>query len=213
VLANSNILLQPPTVANPKEEIGVVWINGALCSTEAYRKIAVAFQEEAAANGIKAWVDIPSFVFETPEPLEMSSAINSAKSALSDAGFKGSYFVASHSLGTVQIQSYLEKNPDAFEASIMMGGGLTREKYVNNNSTGLTEINHTPSLSIHGTKDGLYRISRSAEAYYHQVENIDPKLKNLHPVVTIEGGSHGTFMDETMLSSFVFANDLMPEIT
>ena len=101
MLANSNILLKPPAVANPKEEIGVVWINGALCSTEAYRKIATAFQEEAAANGIKAWVDIPSFVFETPEPMEMSSAINTAKSSMTDAGFKGNFFVASHSLGTV----------------------------------------------------------------------------------------------------------------
>ena len=56
-----------------------------------------------------------------------------------------------------------------------MGGGLTREKYVNNNSTGLTEIlNMIPSMSIGGTKDGQYRISRGAEGYYHQVENIDP---------------------------------------
>ena len=212
VMANSNILLQPPAVASPKAEIGVVWINGALCSTESYKKIAVAFQNEAAANGIKAWVDIPSFVFETPEPMEMTSAINTAKSAMTDAGFKGKFYVASHSLGTVQIQSFLEKNPDAFEASIMMGGGLTREKYVNDNSTGLTVINHTPSLSIFGSKDGLYRISRAAEAYYHQVENIDPKYKNKHGVVVIEGGSHGTFMDETMLSTFVYDNDLNPEI-
>ena len=49
VMANANILLQPPAVASPVEEIGVVWINGALCATEAYKKIAVAFQEEAAA--------------------------------------------------------------------------------------------------------------------------------------------------------------------
>lgn len=56
-----------------------------------------------------------------------------------------------------------------------MGGGLTREKYVNNNSTGLTEIlDMIPTMSISGTKDGLYRISRGAEGYYHQVANIAP---------------------------------------
>jgi len=55
-----------------------------------------------------------------------------------------------------------------------MGGGITRGNYVNNNSTGLTEIDMIPTLSIHGTKDGLYRISRSAEGFYHQVENIAP---------------------------------------
>jgi len=95
----------------------------------------------------------------------------------------------------------------------MMGGGLLRDNYVNNNATGLTEITTTPSLSIFGTKDGLYRISRSAEAYFHQVENIAPAMKNKYPVVVVEGGSHGTFMDEKMLSSFVAKNDLMPEIT
>lgn len=49
VLANSNILLPPPAVENVKEEIAVVWINGALCSTEAYKGIATEFQKQAAA--------------------------------------------------------------------------------------------------------------------------------------------------------------------
>ena len=43
VIASSSILIKPPAVASVKEEIGVVWINGALCSTEAYRGIAVEF--------------------------------------------------------------------------------------------------------------------------------------------------------------------------
>jgi hypothetical protein len=100
-----------------------------------------------------------------------------------------------------------------FAAHIMMGGGILRENYVNNNSTGLTEIDMITSLSIHGTKDGLYRISRSAESFYHQVENIASTYKNKFPVVVVEGGSHGTFMDETKMSSYVQSHDLMPDIT
>jgi pimeloyl-ACP methyl ester carboxylesterase len=100
-----------------------------------------------------------------------------------------------------------------FAAHIMMGGGILRENYVNNNSTGLTEIDMITSLSIHGTKDGLYRISRSAEGFYHQVENIASTYKNKFPVVVVEGGSHGTFMDETKMSSYVQSHDLMPDIT
>jgi len=76
----------------------------------------------------------------------------------------------------------------------------------------LTEINTVPSLSIHGSKDGLYRISRSAEAFYHQVENIAPAYKNRYPVVVAEGVSHASFMDEKMMSSFVAANDLMADM-
>ena len=215
VLADSNVLLPPPAVENAKEEIAVVWINGAFCSTEAYKTLAQEFQKQAAAEGIKAWVDIPAFVFETPEPLEMSEAINTAKSVLQQGGFPegNKMFVASHSLGTYQTQNFLKKNPDAFEGHMMMGGGITRDNYVNNNATGLTEINLVPSVSIFGSKDGLYRISRAAEAYFHQVENIAPAMKNRYPVVVVEGASHGTFMDEKMLPSKVASDDLQPDIT
>jgi hypothetical protein len=39
----ANVLLTPPAVSQVKEEIAVVWIVGALCSTEAYRGIATEF--------------------------------------------------------------------------------------------------------------------------------------------------------------------------
>jgi pimeloyl-ACP methyl ester carboxylesterase len=145
----------------------------------------------------------------------MNGAIKGAINDLTKAGFPAGkkLFVASHSLGTVQTQAYVLKNPNVFTAQIMMGGGITREKYVNNNSTGLTEINMIPTLSIHGTKDGLYRISRSAEGYYHQVENIAPKYKDKFPVVIVHGGSHGTFMDQTKLPLLVRNTDLMPDVT
>ena len=48
-----------------------------------------------------------------------------------------------------------------------MGSDLLRtERKINND--GKTEIDFpVPTLSISGTKDGLFRITRVAESYYH----------------------------------------------
>ena len=63
-----------------------------------------------------------------------------------------------------------------------------------------------------GTKDGLYRISRNAESYWHQVKNIDSKEKGRYPVVLLKGVSHASFMDETMMPSLVKASDLKADV-
>lgn len=85
----------------------------------------------------------------------------------------------------------------------------------NDNNTGLTLIdNKIPTLTIAGTKDGLYRITRAAEGYFHSYENIDPSQKGRFPVVIVPTGSHATFMDESLpLPSNVKKNDLKAEIS
>jgi len=56
-----------------------------------------------------------------------------------------------------------------------MAGGLARDHRSNNNDTGLTEFNYdVPTLSIFASKDGLQRVTRAAEAYFHQFLNIQP---------------------------------------
>jgi len=80
-----------------------------------------------------------------------------------------------------------------------MGGGLLRGHHSNNNETGLTEFNfETPSLTICGTKDGLYRVFRCAEDYFHQFLNIEPSQAGKYPIHLLDGGDHGSFMDDTM---------------
>jgi hypothetical protein len=56
-----------------------------------------------------------------------------------------------------------------------MAGNLLRDHRSNNNETGLTEIIYdVPTLSIMGTRDGLFRVTRAVEGYFHQVLNIVP---------------------------------------
>ena len=95
-----------------------------------------------------------------------------------------------------------------------MGSGLDREHRSNNNETGLTEFNYeVPTLSICGTKDGLFRVTRAAENYFHQFLNIDPSQAGKYPIHVLEGGSHGSFMDEDILSKLVQSRDLKPALS
>lgn len=48
-------------------------------------------------------------------------------------------------------------------------------------------------MTIGGTKDGLMRISRIAESYWHQVTNIDPSQAEMFPVEALEGVAHYQF--------------------
>jgi len=66
----------------------------------------------------------------------------------------------------------------------------------------------TPTLTLGGTKDGLMRISRVAESFWHAHENISSEQKDLFPVVALEGVSHMGFMSGTA-PSFVAKRDLV----
>jgi hypothetical protein len=58
-------------------------------------------------------------------------------------------------------------------------------------------------LTLSGTKDGLMRVTRSAEAYWHGMTNVQSSQAGKYPVVILEGMSHAGYMDGTMLPKFV----------
>jgi hypothetical protein len=112
------------------------------------------------------------------------------------------------------VENYTIKHPDEIKGQILMGGSLLRSMRHNDNSTGLTVIEtEVPTLVLAGSKDGLYRITRNAESYWHQVINITPSQKGKYPVILLKGASHASFQDETMMSSVVKASDLKADIT
>ena len=92
-----------------------------------------------------------------------------------------------------------------------MGGGILRTHRSNNNDTGLTHFDYpVPTLTICGTKDGLYRVTRAAEGYFHQFLNIEKSEAGKYPIHIVQGGTHGSFMDDTMLPTLVRERDLKP---
>lgn len=213
VLASA-IVLKPPASAKG-DDIGIVFIQGALCNNKAYTKLATEMQNELASQNIRAWFGLPDFVGHMPEPLQVGSVVADGKKSLKAAGFSGSdFYVAAHSLGVGIIQNYTVKHPTEFLGQIFMGGSLIRTMRQNDNSTGLTDIVHpNPTLVLAGTKDGLYRITRNAESYWHQVQNISPHQKGQYPVVLMKGLSHASFMDDSMMPLPVKDQDLKADVS
>lgn len=89
-------------------------------------------------------------------------------SDLKKAGFTGdNIFLAAHSLGGVFAQQYAQSHPDAMKGLILQGSVLLRNtRKVQTN--GFTKFNtNMPTLTLCGELDGLMRITRCAESYFH----------------------------------------------
>lgn len=93
-----------------------------------------------------------------------------------------------------------------------MGSVLTRD-HRSIEADGTSKFNYNvPTLTIGGTKDGLMRISRVAESFWHAHDNITPSQKDLFPVVALEGVSHAQFMSGVPPSA-VKNRDLKPDVS
>lgn len=89
-------------------------------------------------------------------------------------GFTGDNVVmAGHSLGGVMSQNWTKDQSDLVKAQVLMGSTLTREKR-SINIDGTTHFDYgVPTMTIAGTKDGLMRISRISEQFWHTNINIE----------------------------------------
>ena len=75
--------------------------------------------------------------------------------------------LAGHSLGGVMAQNYAKAHSDVIKGQILMGSVLMRDKRTLKDD-GTTHFDYdVPTLTLGGTKDGLMRVSRLAEAYWH----------------------------------------------
>lgn len=110
-------------------------------------------------------------------------------------------------------QNYAKGRTD-IKGQILMGSVMLRDKR-SINDQGETDFNYTiPTLTITGTKDGLLRVSRAAESYWHQYNNIKSDQAGFFPILALEGVAHSSFMDSAIpLPSFVTKHDLNPEIS
>lgn len=69
-------------------------------------------------------------------------------------------------------------------------------------------------MSVGGTKDGLMRISRMSESFWHTNINIDKSQYQMFPTVAFEGVSHSQFMDDDVKIPITVRNkDLKADIS
>jgi hypothetical protein len=133
---------------------------------------------------------------------------------ITTSGFEGeNWFLAAHSLGGVMTQDFMTSgstSPDAslFKGQILMSSVLLRSTRSIDESEGTSVYDYsTPTLTIGGSKDGLMRITRVAESYWHQITNIAETQATLFPVEVLEGVAHYQFAGGVP-PSFVQKNDL-----
>ena len=92
-----------------------------------------------------------------------------------------------------------------------MGSVLLRSTHELNDD-GTTHFNYdVPTLTLGGTKDGLMRVSRLTEAYWHQAKNIESAQAGMFPVFAMEGTAHMSYMTGEPPSS-VKSRDLRPDV-
>ena len=207
------VYLTPSPATFPLKPIAIIWIPGMECKPEAYKTIAEEFQRVAAEKGYKAWIGIPEFTLDIPEPLEMAHCVESTFDVLkSEYSFPGEQiYLAAHSLGGVMAQKYANGKSNFIKGQILMGAVLLRDTRHITEKGETTFDYEIPTLTLNGELDGLLRISRSAEAYWH-TNNVVKDQADKFPVVALEGLSHSSFMDFSMLPSAVTSNDIQPEM-
>jgi pimeloyl-ACP methyl ester carboxylesterase len=208
----ADVLVLPPSAGTTGEEVAIVWIHGADCDPAGYTAFANEIQATGAEAGQKIWVGLPKFLFDIPEPLLINGYVKDTLDEIRAAGFTGDQIlIAGHSLGGVMTQDYAQSNLDFIKGQILMGSVLTRDKHTLNDD-GSTHWNYdVPTLTLGGTKDGLMRVTRLTEAYWHQIKNVESAQAGKFPIYAMEGTSHMSYMTGDAPRT-VRKHDLQPDV-
>ena len=86
--------------------------------------------------------------------------------------------IASHSQYSAAVQKWLIQHQPSFDSmnidgQVLIGAAPIRDAvHINKDGTSKLDFN-IPTLSISGELDGLMRVSRVAESFYHTYHNIE----------------------------------------
>ena len=198
-----DVILKPLNQSGP--EVALILIQGADIKPEQYVPLAQSVQN---VSEYALWVGIVECPLDLPAPLEVSVGVNRILSTMRSSGMTAtSVFFAGHSLGGAALQDYLYSDVKSAPGQILLGSFLLR-KYRN-------ESYPVPTITIGGELDGLARVTRIMEEYYHRVLHSTEEQKiasATFPVVVVEGLSHMQFASGDP-PALVKDRDLQPEIS
>lgn len=171
-----------------------------------YVPLASALQEKA---DLCLWVAVPEFPANEPRPGMLDSVIQSTLEQLQQAKLStnASLFMAGHGAGGITLQDWLAEEERVsvsnLKGQVLLGSYLQR-KY---RSSGYP----LATLTLGGELDGLTRVTRLAEAYWHQVlRPPTPGSAARFPVTVLPGVSHMQFASGEA-PAVIKARDLKPE--
>ena len=196
-----DVIYQP--LKKGQEEVALILMQGAQVTPTQYAPLMKQIQ---SASEYSLWIGIPQYPLDTVEPLVIESGIQRVIKGMKSQGMNTSLlFLAGHSLGGAMLQDYVHSNPTGIKGQILMGSYLER-KYKN-------QAYPTPTLTIGGELDGLSRVTRVMESYYHYtLYPYQGNKPNLFPVVVVQGMSHMQFASGTP-PFLVKERDLKSEIS
>lgn len=212
VAMSTEIILSPPSGSTGKP-VGILWVQGAGSQPSSYTKIATEFQNQVSTLGYKVWIAISDMDVKASDNETFGKFYSNSVIALANAGFSGGpIFAAAHSLGGVMLQDWAKGNSDKVKGLMLMGSVLTRDLR-SINSSGTSHFSYPlPVLTVGGTRDGIMRISRIAESYWHGVKNIESDQLHNFPVVALEGVAHHSFMSSPY-PSLISSDDLTSSVS
>ena len=195
------MVLEP--VKRTGSEAALVLIQDLQILPEQYLPLARAVQN---ASNLTLWVGIPQFSLNAPTEFDISRGVERILGSLKEAGFNGKVAFAGHSLGGASLQRYLADNPSLSRAQVLLGSFLLREYR--------TSPYPVPTLTVGGEMDGVCRVTRIMESYYHSVihaVNYTVAVRDF-PVVVVEGMSNMQFASGAV-PPLTKDLDLQPEIS
>jgi hypothetical protein len=205
-----DIVMKPQGDASTsKAALGLVIIGGSQIPTFGYQDIAHGIQV-ALKDKASVYVAIPALAFDFAA-LQVETIAPKAVKQLHDAGLPmgAPIFYAGHGIGGAFLSYYVHDKKPVASGMILMGAGLDR-KYRDESKIPFP----VPTLTLAAELDGLYRVTRVAETYYHLFMkpgvDVVTNLKEF-PVIVLRGQSHMQFAKAAPPSNVV-KDDLLPEV-
>lgn len=188
----SDIVL--PGIQPGKPQIALIFIQGATVIPACYTSLLMLIQTSLPQYNVI--VGAPAApLLNTPDPLTIGADVARITSAMvSQAGLDtttATFVYAAHSLGGEILQDWLVNATTANASALVLTGSyITRANRAVNDSMVPYFV---PTLSLVGEQDGLARVSRFAEAYWHQEIHGSYGAPWDFPVVVLPGMNHGQF--------------------
>ena len=186
---SDDVILKP--LVSGKGEVGIVFVQGTKYKPEQY--VGLLQEVQSMSEDLSVWVAIPQFQNNIVEASEIPAAVARCTAELKEHGMATSaaIFYVGEYVGGAYLQEYLLNNDNSASGLILLGSFLSRE---NRSKFSM------PSLTIGGGRDGLVRVTRIMEAYYHQVVHSPSTMNETckrQPVVVLEELCHSQFADGT----------------
>merc|ERR1740129_101015 len=175
---------------------------GGFVKADLYTESMKKWQAEAESAGISLWVSILDYWFDLPIPIRTKANINNAIAGLRGQGLSedAPVYFSGHSMGGgAPLPIVKELREEGVLAGAILQAAFITRQFLPPTQSEITFP--APTLTVGAELNyGSARVSRFAEAIYHQPAST-------HPVVIIEGMNHGQYFTG---GSF---EDIKPEIT